>query len=201
MTREIKYIEVEKILRILDVVHNARDRLMIKLFFATFCRCNELRNIRISDIKFNRDMIHIRADTTKTKIERMVVIPKQLKDEIIRLLKKEKRYDTLSTDYLFKSREGQLTNRRIRQLFQEYSVKAEIQEVYNTSKDGRKLFAVTPHTLRHSGIIEALNKGIPQTVIMEQSGHKSLQSFQIYSKFSVKDRQRIFKEKNYYELK
>jgi len=195
--REIKYIEVEKILSILDVVKNPRDRLIIKLFFATFCRCNELRNIRVSDIKFTRDLIHIRAETTKTKVERLVVIPKILRVEIIALLTKEDRFDPLSTDYLFKSREGQLTNRRIRQLIQDYSIKAGIQEVYNTAKDGRKLFSITPHTLRHSGIIEALNKGIPQTVIMEQSGHKSLKAFQIYSKFSVKDRQRIFIEKDF----
>jgi len=196
--REIKYIEVEKILRILDVVKNSRDRLMIKLFFATFCRSNELRNVRICDIKFSRDLIHIRAETTKTKVERLVVIPEVLKEEIIRLLNKEKRFDPLSTQYLFKSREGnELTNRRIRQLIQAYCIKAELQEVYNTAKDGRKLFSITPHTLRHSGIIEALNKSIPQTVIMEQSGHKSLKAFQIYSKFSVKDRQRIFIEKGF----
>ena len=199
--REIKYLEKEKLLLVLDVIKNPRDGLMFKLFFATFCRSNELRNIRICDIKFNRDLIHLRADTTKTKTERLVVIPAILKKEISIYLKSQNRYDQLSKEFLFNSRQSlQMTNRRIRQIFERYSQEAKVQEVYAIAKDGRRLFSVTPHSLRHSGIIEALEKGIPQTVIMEQSGHKSLKSFQVYSKFSVKDRQRLFIERKVYDI-
>ena len=64
----------------------------------------------------------------------------------------------------------------------------------------RKLNTITPHTLRHSAIIHALDRGIPQPLVMQQSGHVSLKSFQIYTQFSVEDRRRIFEDRGFYSL-
>jgi len=197
--REIKYIEKEKVNMLIKAGMNERDRLIVKLFFTTFCRSNELRNIKVYDIKFGRCYINIRAENTKTKEPRIVVVPKKIMREIKTWLEKNGRDANFqNNNYLFQSRQSdQLTNKRIRQIVTEYANKIGINEIYAESKDGRKLNTVTPHTLRHSAIIEALNKGIPQTVVMEQSGHKSLTSFQVYSRFSVEDRKRIFIEKGF----
>lgn len=53
MTREIKYIEKSEIEKLISVIDNLRDRLLIKLMYATMCRSNEIRNIKISDVKFD----------------------------------------------------------------------------------------------------------------------------------------------------
>lgn len=197
--REIKYIEKEQITKLLKQNMKERDRLIIRLFFITFCRSNELRNLKVSDLKFGRGYINIRAENTKTKTPRLVVVPKKLMNEIKEWLLKNNREVSLSNqEYLFNSRQSErLSNRRIRQIVLAYAEKIKINEVYSKSKDGRNLNSITPHTFRHSGIIEALNSGIPQTAVMEQSGHKSLTSFQIYSKFSVEDRKRLFYEKRF----
>jgi integrase len=197
--RDIKYIEKEKVSMLIKQKMNERDRLIIKLFFITFCRSNELRNIKVSDIKFGRCHINIRAENTKTNISRIAVVPRKIMTELKNwLIKNGRDVSFQNNEYLFNSRQSErLTNKRIRQIVTEYANKIGINDVYAESKDGRRLNSITPHTLRHSAIIEALNRGIPQTAVMEQSGHRSLSAFQIYSRFSVEDRKRIFKEKGF----
>jgi len=194
--RDIKYIDVEKISEMIHKAENKRDQLIMKIFFATFCRSNELRQIRISDINFSRGNIKFRAETTKTKKPRIAVIPKELVEDIKSFIGKNK-----EDRYLFETRQSELiSNKRIQQIIRKYADDIGINTIYNVSKDNRKLSSVTPHTLRHSAIIHALDKGIPQTAVMQQSGHTSLSSFQIYTQFSVEDRRKLFNDRGFYNL-
>jgi site-specific recombinase XerD len=53
-------LSAEEITRILDHTINLKHWVMIAMFYATGLRCNELRNLKISDIDSQRMVIHVR---------------------------------------------------------------------------------------------------------------------------------------------
>lgn len=52
---------------------------------------------------------------------------------------------------------------------------AGIQRPYATSKDGRPMNIVSPHTLRHLHAVTALDSGVPLNDLQAQLGHTDLE--------------------------
>lgn len=165
----IKYLEESQWNKLKEVIDNTRDRLLIKLLYSTGCRVGEFALIKVEDIDWENGFIHIPAENTKTKEARTVRVGKDLLNEIKGWLKDQKK----ESGYLFSSRQDErLTPRRIQQVIRKYAEKAGV--------------ACHPHTLRHTHIVHALNKGVPINVVQAEVGHKRLTTTQIYSKVAPK---------------
>lgn len=174
----IKYLKREEWQRLRESIDCFRDRLIILLLYSTGCRVGELCRMRIEEIDFESGFMRIPGENTKTKVPRTVRVGKEVLSEIRAFLRMEKRRAGL----VFRSRQGGgLTSRRVEQIIGGYAEKAGIQRIYSIDVLGRKLQAVTPHTLRHTHIVHALMNKVPITAVQKQVGHKRLTTTQIYS--------------------
>lgn len=156
--REIKYLKKDEWLRLIALVDNYRDKLVLNLLYHTGMRVGELSLLEVEEIDFEERYIHIPAENTKTKTSRTVVVNREVLSDLIAYQK------------MVKVKKGKLfdiTVRRIQQLLSEYSKKAGVD--------------ATPHTLRHSHIVHALMNHIPMSAVQKQVGHKNLTTTQIYS--------------------
>ena len=166
-----------------------RDQLIIKLLAGTGMRISELINMKKSDLDFDNGLIRLQAHKTKTKKYREVVIPVPLIPELERWVNS---FD--HSDYVFP---GQgigkpLAASRVRQIVHEGAVKAGVQRIYGRGKDGKPLYVVTPHTLRHFHAVRALDLGIPLNDLQAQLGHTDLKTTSIYLKADINHRRKSY---------
>lgn len=174
----IKYLKKDEWQRLKESIDSFRDKLIILLLYSTGCRVGELCRMRIEDVDLEAGFIRIPTEHTKTREARTVWVGRELLNELKAYLKLEKRKE----GNLFISRQGGgISSRRVQQLIAGYAKRAGLQRVYAEDSDGRKLQAVTPHTLRHTHIVHALLNKVPITAVQKQVGHKQLTTTQIYS--------------------
>lgn len=173
----IKYLKKEEYRKLKEVIDNYRDKIIISFLYSSGCRVSEICKMKIEDIDFEEEYIHIPALNTKTNTTRVIRIGREILNDIKSYLKIEKR----KKGPLFASKKGiGITDRRIRQIVHYYAEKAGIQEIYAHDVDGNPLYSVTPHTLRHTHVVHALMNKIPITAVQKQVGHKNLSTTQIY---------------------
>lgn len=173
----IKYLKKEEWQALKESIDNVRDKIIINLLYSSGVRVGELCLMKIEEVDFSNGFIRIPKENTKTKQSRTVRIGKEILSDLKALLRLEKR----KKGYLFRSRQGkQLTTRRIEQIIHEYAQRAGIQKVYAYDKINHPLYAVSPHTLRHTHIVHALLDKVPITAVQKQVGHKRLTTTQIY---------------------
>jgi len=125
---------------------NSRDKLIIILLYGTGYRVGELVSTRVKDVDLQEGVIHLLASRTKTRQYRSVVMPSEVLTQLDAWMK------TLpgSSKWLFPGQgDGHITERRIRQIVDRAAKKAGIQRAYGHDKNGRPLYVVSPHSLRH----------------------------------------------------
>lgn len=174
----IKYLKKEEWQALKESIDNFRDKIIINLLYSSGVRVAELCLMKIEEVDFSNGFIRIPKENTKTKQSRTVRIGKEILSDLKAFLRLEKR----KKGYLFRSRQGKkLTTRRIEQIIHKYAKRAGIQKVYAYDKRNHPLYAVSPHTLRHTHIVHALLDKVPITAVQKQVGHKRLTTTQIYS--------------------
>ena len=138
-----------------------RDRCMIKTLAYTGCRRNELRNIRIEDIDWQRARLHVVAGAKFGKT-RDIPLPNDLLSDLRHLIGARNR------GVLFESPRGEtLTNAQINNIIAKTAEKAGI-----TSPDPRKRH-VNPHLFRHSFARNAKASGMRLDYVQYLLGHQS----------------------------
>ncbi len=71
---------------------------------------------------------------------------------------------------------------------------AGIQRVYAHDKNGRALNVVSPHTLRHSHAVAALDAGVPLNDIQDQLGHTNLATTSVYLRADISHRKKSYEK-------
>ena len=141
--------------------------LMAKLMYGSGLRTNEVINLRIKDIDFERGLIHIKS--AKGKKDRYTLLSKAL----IPILKSYINHYTPNS-YLFEGRFGDpYTQVSARQVFKKSLLNAGIKK-YSTL-----------HTLRHSFATHLLEAGTDIRYIQELLGHNSPKTTMIYTHVST----------------
>lgn len=152
----------------------ARDRAMLAIFYGCGLRRNEAVNLDVSDINFDRALLHVRKG--KNYKERLVPISKtalkHLQDyiydhrpEILQGSKSEALFISMK----LKRMDGQTMLIRLKYL-QHQTENADLIEK-----------EIGLHTLRHSIATHLLQAGMPLESIARFLGHGSLESTQIYT--------------------
>jgi len=172
-----KLISVDNFRKILAKVESERDQIAIILLFATGCRVEELVITKLEEIDTFEGMINIHAGRTKTPQYRDVVIPEPMIPDLERWTK------SLPEDsiWLFPGRDPSkhISQRWIRMVIDKAARSAGIQRPYATSKDGRPMNIVSPHTLRHLHAVAALDSDVPLNDLQQQLGHTDLKTTSI----------------------
>jgi integrase/recombinase XerD len=171
--------EIKELFKACDYSNNkenirARDKAMLVLLYSCGLRRNEVVNIKISDVLFDKNLILVRKG--KNYKERFVPInPYNL--EIISLYI----YDFRTQFYNYKATESLLINHS-GQTLQGTSLCNRLKVIIDCTNDkSLKEKHVTPHVLRHSIATHLLEKGASIETISQFLGHSSLESTQIYT--------------------
>ncbi|MGV7108137.1 tyrosine-type recombinase/integrase [Flavobacterium sp. U410] len=151
-----------------------RDKVILVLLYSCGLRRNEVVNLKIKDIVFDKERIHVRKG--KNYKERYVPV-----NEYNLKIIEEYIYDYRPLFYNYKETEYLLINYRGKPL-QGQSLSNRLNAIVKTiaSPSGR-LEGLTPHILRHSIATHLLEKGAKLETISQFLGHSSLESTQIYT--------------------
>ncbi|OWP82825.1 hypothetical protein BWK59_13820 [Flavobacterium davisii] len=155
-----------------------RDKVILVLLYSTGLRRNEVVNLKIKDILFDKERIFIKKG--KNYKERYVPI-----NEYNLKIIEEYIYDYRPSFYNYKQTEYLLINYRGKPL-QGQSLSNRLNQIVEASGIRKApllegLGRLTPHILRHSIATHLLEKGANIETISQFLGHSSLESTQIYT--------------------
>ena len=141
---------------------NNRDKLMIEIFYSTGIRRDELINIKLVDILFDRKVIKV---TGKRNKQRMIPMLPNLSSNITDYIN-----NSDPKIYLFESKKSKkLSTSTIYRVINKYfrSVSSKVK--------------ISPHVLRHTFATHMLNNGADLNAIKEILGHENLSATQVYT--------------------
>ncbi|HMK47120.1 MAG TPA: site-specific tyrosine recombinase/integron integrase [Methanocella sp.] len=161
------YLSVSEVNILLDTAIESRDRIIVKMLYATGVRVSELVNIRKRDIDFDRHTIKVFGKGAK---ERMVLVPDTIVAELL-----EYTTEMAGGDRIFA-----LTTRTVQRDIKVIALRAGIAK------------KVTPHKLRHSFATHMLQNGGNVVAIQKLLGHASLNTTQIYAHYNVDDLKEMY---------
>lgn len=181
-TKRLPYVPTEEELKqyykIVWQTRNMKHMLMIKVLLYTGIRVQELANIKITDIDFDR--CQIRINKGKGSKDRIVPFPEYFRETLILFTSSEK---GKGDAYLFESnRKKSFTTRGIRKILADYAKKAGMKQ------------SISPHKLRHFLFTWLKKQGIDDALIQPYSGHETRQSLEIYSKLSLSEAQEVYND-------
>ena len=186
----IRYLNQDELSQFFDGIDNYRHKLIFEMIYELGCRVGEFVRIQVKHLNFSRSTVLFPAENTKTKHGRISYLPKGLTNEVKSMLKQKgiigKRDEkVIKPDaYLFHHGKGwnkRYTENRIRQIFQKYITKADLQHVYGQDTLGRNLKMFTVHSLRHAHVMSyVVDKKVPLPIVQKQVGHRSLKTTSVY---------------------
>ncbi|MET3047442.1 tyrosine-type recombinase/integrase [Flavobacterium covae] len=151
-----------------------RDKVILVLLYSCGLRRNEVVNLKIKDILFDKELLFVKKG--KNYKERYVPI-NQYNLKII----EEYIYDYRPAFYNYKQTENLLINYRGKPL-QGQGLSNRLKEIaQKTNNQKLRDKEITPHILRHSIATHLLEKGANIETISKFLGHSSLESTQIYT--------------------
>lgn len=152
----------------------SRDRAMLTIFYSCGLRRNEGWHLNLSDINFDRSVLHVRKGKNYT--ERFVPFNKNCLQYLQEYIYDHRQYFNLSkyTDALFVS----IQSKRMSGLNMSLRLKLLQQRTDNIDLKQKN---ITLHALRHSIATHFLQAGMQLEKISRFLGHSSLESTQIYT--------------------
>ncbi len=161
------YLTFAEMNELLATAIDPRDRIIVRMLYATGVRVSELVNIRKKDIDTGRCTITVFGKGAK---ERTVLIPEAMVNEIM-----DYSAGMLTDDRLF-----ELTTRTVQRDIKVLARRAGITK------------NVTPHKLRHSFATHMLQNGGNVVAIQKLLGHASLNTTQIYTHYNVDELKEMY---------
>ncbi|MCI8467326.1 MAG: tyrosine recombinase XerD [Bacilli bacterium] len=173
--------EVDQLLNIpLNTAYDYRNKAMLELLYATGMRVSELIHLKIQDVDFDEDFVHVVGKGDKERIVPINEISKRYLYLYIieyrpQLLKKK------NSDFLFINN---LSKGISRQGF--FKILKSLCVQNHITKE------VHPHILRHSFATHLLNNGANLRVVQELLGHSDISTTQIYTHISDEKKRRDY---------
>ncbi|MDD5768556.1 MAG: site-specific integrase [Methanothrix sp.] len=185
-----KLISVDEFRKLVDKVESERDRIAIKLLFGTGCRVEELVGTKLEDVDTVKGEIHIHASRTKTRQYRDVIVPQSMIPDLVGWI----RSLPDGSVWLFPGRDPSkhISQRWVRMAIDRAARRAGVQRAYATSKAGKTLNIVSPHTMRHLHAVHALDSGIPLNDLQQQLVHQSVRTTSIYLTADINHRKKSY---------
>lgn len=146
-----RFLQIEDVKKLLDVIDNPYHKAIFKLIFSTGMRISELINLTREDITFEGNVARIRIIGKGNK-ERVVVVDRKIVEEAIQAGVFEKK----------------ITARAIQKALKKYAEKAGINQ------------PITPHWLRHSFAVALVERGLPLNKVQAILGHSNIATTSVY---------------------
>lgn len=159
-----------------------RDATIMLTILDTGIRINELCETMIDDIDIKNKLLRVRAEVSKTRVERLLPLSQQtlsLLKQLVDIAKDN------SCQYVFNSNNGiKVTTEYIIRNFQRHGEKTKL---------GKRC---TPHVWRHTFAVEAVRKGMDVFTLQRILGHTNIQTTRQYVQLQTEDLQRKHTQAN-----
>jgi integrase/recombinase XerC len=167
--KPLSFLWPKEVDQLLKRTKNPRDRAMLAMMARQGLRCNELRMLDLSDVRFEDRELWVRF--AKGHKQRLLPLD-PLVDRYVRAYIRQR--PVSSSKSLFLSREGNRPSlRQLRTHVKRLGLRAGIK------KD------IHPHSLRHSYAVALADKGASLDAIRDLMGHESLATTSIYLHISA----------------
>jgi len=186
----IRYLTLDELQQLFDSMDRYTHKLMFEVIYELGCRVGEFVKTQVRHISFSRSTIFFPGENTKTKTARTSSLPQGLTNELKSMLRQQgiigKREDRIIKPDAYVFYPGRrwntpYTENRIRQIFQHYVTKADLQQVYGKDACGKSLKIFKVHSLRHSHVMHyVVDRGLPLPIVQKQVGHRSLKTTSVY---------------------
>ncbi len=179
-----KYLNRQELQAMLDQCKSIRDELILLFMYNTGARVSELINFRIEDIDFENNTASIfRGKGAK---DRIVNISKDFAQLLRAFIGKRDK------GTLFLSNWGKpFTPRGIQKKIKDLAAAAGLAYVDK----------ITPHALRHTHAVHALQSGVNIVSIKKHLGHKNLKTTMVYTEISDEIVKKDFEDHDPFKLK
>lgn len=157
-----------------------RDRVLLSVLYASGARAQELCDLRVKDVRFEKGRAFLTLNG-KGKKYRIVVIPEDCSALLKQYMEKNQLYRTaIPEKHIFSSQ----THEHMTVSCVEGIVKKYIRIAKENHPDLFQETSYTPHSFRHSVAVHMLEAGIPLPVIKNFLGHASLETTMVYATIS-----------------
>jgi len=172
MNKEIKYLTDGQVTKLMNTVVGIRDKLIIRLLLDTGMRVGEFTKLKADHLDTENCYIRIPKENSKTKQARTVRVNRQLMNDLLAYC----RFNQIRHSYIWKGAKTYypLTTRSVQIMVKRYGIKSGIDWL-------------TPHKLRHTHVVSALQAGVPINAVQAQVGHMRLTTTQVYAKLAPKE--------------
>jgi site-specific recombinase XerD len=178
-----KYLKKDEVKRLISSARTLRDKVALEIMYTAGLRVSELCNLDVEDIDFGERTILVRAG--KGDKDRTVAVPESALQDIRFYL------DGRTTGPLIKTRQsGRMTPRRVQQLVKETAKAAG----FGNAED------ITPHKLRHSHAVHALQAGVNLRALQKQLGHSHVLTTEIYTDLTISEVKKQYQERRPFDL-
>lgn len=191
----IKYLSKEGIKEILSlpktsIENGVRDLAILTLLYDSGARVQELVNIKIKDIDFNKKTVYLFGKGRKARIVPLISQTMKILEKYIKIYNIPINSDNL---LFYNSQKEALTRMGITYIIKKY---------VSIAKNKNPLefqINVTPHTFRHSKAMHLLESGVNLIYIRDFLGHESVTTTEIYARANPENKRKAI-EKHSEEL-
>jgi site-specific recombinase XerD len=169
--KERIYITEQETRLIFGTIEKPLIKLVLQTLYYTGMRIGELENLKLKDIDFENNIIHIKDG--KGQKDRSVPLHSELKVLLTDYIDRW-RLNVVS-DYVICTKTGRIS--------QEY-VTAELRNTLMLAGIKRN---ITPHTFRHTFASNLIKNGVNVVQVQKLLGHENLQTTGIYTHSSIED--------------
>ncbi|NMA88733.1 MAG: tyrosine-type recombinase/integrase [Methanoculleus bourgensis] len=167
--QELKYLKHSQVIRLLRSIEDRRNRLIVRLIYATGVRVSELCAINVEDIDFEEQTIRVKGKGDKI---RTVFVDEETLEDIDEFIGNK------IEGPLFVGQQGNhISPRTVQHIFKE------------NAPDG-----ITPHKIRHSYASELYRRSKNLRVVQENLGHSSIKTTEIYLHTDLEERKRVYQQ-------
>ncbi len=167
--QELKYLKHSQVIRLLNTIASERDRLIVRLIYATGVRVSELCAINVEDIDFEEQTIRVKGKGDKI---RTVFVDEETLDEIERFVG-----NTIEGPLFLGQQGNHIAPRTVQHLFRQYAPPG-----------------ITPHKIRHSYASELYRRSKNLRVVQENLGHSSIKTTEIYLHTDIEERRNVYRQ-------
>ena len=172
----------KEVKRLLSAPKLLKHRVLIGLLYGCGLRCFEARNVMLSDIDFDRAMLHVRQG--KGKKDRYIPLSQILMDWLRLYIASEKPNTWLFNGRPVGSGGGDFDSR--------YSGRGVLWAVKQAAKTVGIIKRVSVHTLRHTFATHLLEDGLDIISIKDLLGHSKIETTMVYLHVAQYDKIRSY---------
>ena len=191
----IKYLSKEGIKEILSlpktsIENGVRDLAILTLLYDSGARVQELVNIKIKDIDFNKKTVYLFGKGRKARIVPLISQTIKILEKYIKIYNIPINSDNL---LFYNSQKEALTRMGITYIIKKYV------SIARNKNPLEFQINVTPHTFRHSKAMHLLESGVNLIYIRDFLGHESVTTTEIYARANPENKRKAI-EKHSEEL-